>query len=134
MARKNKYKAKPFESTGTSSDTSANIYESMLTHPTFLSLTKNQRFLYLCCKAQYYGKRKPKKDYPEVVELQADTLFYFSRHDAIKYGITNGNSNAGFYKDLEALEEKGFIEKVINGRATKTKSIYRFSDRWWTKN
>ena len=132
MARKAKYKPKPFESTGSSKDTSANIYESMLTHPAFLALTKNQRLLYVCCKAQYYGKRKPGRDHPEIMELQAENLFYFSRHDAMKYGLTKGNSNAEFYKDMAALEQGGFIETVVSGRATKSKSVYRFSDRWWT--
>ena len=132
MPRKRKYRPKPFESTGKSNDTSANIYESMLTHPAFLGLTKNQRFLYLCMKAQYYGKRKPGKDHPEIPELQADEFFYFSRLDAVKYGITKGNGNTEFYKDVDALERAGFIETVVNGRATKKKSIYRFSDKWWT--
>ena len=132
MARKPKYKPKSFESTGSSKDTSANIYESMLTHPAFLALTKNQRFLYVCCKAQYYGKRKPGRDHPEVKDLQSDNHFYFSRYDAIKYGITKGKGNTEFYKDLKALEDRGFIDKVVSGKATKSKSIFRFSDRWWT--
>lgn len=62
MAKKGnrKYQKKDFESTGATSDTSANIYMSMLLAPAWRELTANQQRLYLYCKAQYYGeKRKP---------------------------------------------------------------------------
>lgn len=51
-------------------DTSANIYESMLTSDAFALLTTKQQILYVFCKAQYYGKRKPEKDFPEVEQMQ----------------------------------------------------------------
>lgn len=132
MARKKKYKPKAFESTGSARDTSANIYDSMLEHPAFKGLTKNQRLLYVCMKAQYYGHRKPGRDYPNEERLQSETLFYFSHDMAVKYGLcTKTASRTGLYKDIAALEAAGFIETVVSGKATKQKSIYKFSDKWW---
>ena len=132
-----KYKPKDFESTGKSNDTSANIYESMLESPAFKDMTKNQRLLYVYMKAQYYGKRKPSKDYPDEIELQDQKMFYFNRAIAIKYGIIKENSNnKEFYRDIHEIEKHGFIKTVANGKSTKTKSIYQFSDLWqvWKNN
>ena len=61
--RKQPYQKKEFESTGASSDTSANVYMSMLLSPAWKDLTANQQRLYLVCKAQYYAeKQKPNSD------------------------------------------------------------------------
>ena len=51
MATKKKFKPKAFESTGVSSDVSANIYNSMIFSNAWNDLTKNQRLLYLYCKS-----------------------------------------------------------------------------------
>ena len=56
MATKKKYKPKSFESTGTSSDVSANIYKSMIMSDAWNDLT-NQRLLYVYCKSCYYGQK-----------------------------------------------------------------------------
>ena len=67
--RRKRYMPRFFESTGITNDTSANIYESMLNSAAFQDLTKNQRLLYMYMKAQYYGKRKPGKDFPDEERL-----------------------------------------------------------------
>lgn len=80
--RRKKYVPKKWESKGEvymddsgsrKADTSANIYESMLTSKAFAFLTDRQKMLYVCCKAQYYGKRKPGRDYPDV-EHECDII------------------------------------------------------------
>lgn len=117
-------------------DTSANIYESMLTSPAFTDLTKNQRFLYVCMKKQYYGKRKPGRDFPDVERFQGDELFYFNRSLAVdKYKLYKDGGRSEFYADIKALERHGFIETVSSGKETKSRSIYRFSGDWktWSK-
>lgn len=130
MARKKIYKPKSFESTGKVNDTSANIYDSMLMSKSFLHLTKNQRLLYVYMKNQYYGKRKPCKDHPDIEILQGDDLFYFSMGMAEKYGLYKKGSQGQFYKDIRAIEEHGFIKTIVNGKVKKEKSIYCFSDEW----
>ena len=130
MARKKEYRPKAFESTGGGRDTSANIYESMLLSTAFMDLSKNQRLLYLYLKAQYYGKRKPGRDCPEIEQLQGDDLFYFPMSAAEKYGLYTRSNHTAFRNDMKVLESHGFIKTVSNGKATKKKSIYQFSGAW----
>ena len=64
MSKRGKpYLKKSFESSGASSDTSANIYCSMINSAAWLDLTASQKVLYVTCKAQYYAeKKKPIQD------------------------------------------------------------------------
>lgn len=111
-------------------DTSANIYESMLTSAAFTFLTDRQKMLYVCCKAQYYGKRKPERDYPDVEQLQGEDLFYLNWAAVQRYGLYKPSMHPNFYRDMKALCDIGFIEKVASGAGQRRKSIYRFSDGW----
>lgn len=117
------YEKKPFESTGSSSDTSANIYMSMLLSDAWRALTAQQQRLYLYCKAQYYAeKKKPDGDNLCFTMNQAKWAGLYSLYE---------KSNAkGFYRDMGALIEHGFIICVECGAATRTKSIYKFSSMW----
>ena len=130
MAKKKTYRPKSFESSGKSNDTSANLYESMLLSAAFMDLTPKQRLLYVYMKAQYYGKRKPGKDNPDIENLQGDDLFYFPRTLAEKYNLYTRSNNRQFYNDIKAIEEHGFIKTISSGKATKTKSIYKFVGAW----
>lgn len=131
MGRKKKYFPKPFESSGCSGDTSANIYDSMLTSAAFRDLSARQRMLYVYCKNQYYGKRKPRADYPDIEAVQGDECFYLN-HALITdvYGLYPKTNHRDFYKDMQKLVDNGFIEVVSNGHAAKKRSIYRFSEKW----
>ena len=145
MTRKRtNYKPKSFESLGekyidpngkTRTDTSANIFESMLTSNAFTELTFKQQVLYIYCKAQYYGKRKPSKDYPNVSDVQSPECFYFNWATAQRYKLYPAGSSKNFYSDMTRLIEHGLIEKIASGAAHRTKTIYRFSSEWqrWKK-
>ena len=124
MSRKKQtYQKKPFESTGGSSDTSANIYMSMLVSPAWQDLTANQQRLYLYCKAQYYAeKQKPNND-PLCFTMNQ------SKWSGL-YGLYDKNNAKGFYRDMEALILHGFISCIESGAVTRTKSIYRYSSMW----
>ena len=113
-------------------DTSANIYESMLTSDAFALLTTKQQILYVFCKAQYYGKRKPEKDFPEVEQMQGAELFYLNWAAVQQYRLYKPSMDKNFYQDMKALCDHGLIEKVASGKGRRQKSIYRFSDRWKT--
>lgn len=121
--RKHLYQKKPFESTGASNDTSANVYMSMLLSAAWRALTAQQQRLYLYCKAQLYAeKQKPNND-----------PFCFTMNQskwAELYGLYEKSNAKGFYRDMSALIEKGFITCVECGAITRTKSIYRFSSMW----
>lgn len=143
MARhKNHYKPKAFESKGEKyidingtlkADTSANIYESMLTSKAYIDLKTRQKMLYVICKAQYYGKRKPGKDFTDLEQLQRDDIFYLNLAAVVRYGIYTPNMRKEFYNDMKALQEHGFIKLIAKGGGNgKTKSIYQFSSDWNT--
>lgn len=117
------YQKKPFESTGISSDTSANIYMSMLISPAWMDLSAQQQRLYLYCKAQYYGEKGKPEGNPE----------YFTMNQSKwsdMYGLYKRNNASSFYRDLEALIEHGFIRCVAHGGASWGKSVYAFSASW----
>lgn len=128
--RKKPYAPKLFESSKGTKDPYAGIYETMLISPAFLNLTKNQRLLYVYMKAQYYGKRKPKNDFPDIEQFQRDDLFYFNMALAEKYGLYSRSNDRQFYADIKAIEQHGFIKTVSNGRSTKSRSIYQFISEW----
>lgn len=115
-------------------DTFARIYESMLWSEAFQSLTKNQRLLYVYCKAQIMGKRKPKQDYKEYELYQEEECFYFCLHDAINYKLYSYGGKGSFYKDMQALEKAGFIKKVSSGQKSKSKNVYKLVSDWQYKN
>ena len=122
MARKKQYVKKSFESTGKSSDVSANLYLSMLISPAWLALTTRQRQLYLYMKLQYYAVAD--KHHPNGDKSQ----FCFNWGLARNYKLyTNQKS---FRDDIAALIEKGFIKCIQSGYNTKEKSIYQYSDKW----
>lgn len=126
--RKQKYTPKSFESTGDTSDTSANMYISMMKSPAFMDLTTNQRLLYVYMKACYYGqKRKP---------VEGDrTAFTFNQCTWIKgneYGFCIYSNRNQFYRDRNALVSHGFIDVVESNRNQRESNVYRYSDRWQT--
>lgn len=121
--RKQPYQKKAFESTGASSDTSANIYMSMLLSPAWKDLTANQQRLYLYCKSQYYAeKQKP----------NGDPLCFTMNQSKWcgRYGLYEKSNAKGFYRDMAGLIKNGFVTCVESGAPTRTKSIYRFSSIW----
>ena len=121
--RKTPYQKKLFESTGVSSDTSANLYMSMLLSDAWRSLTAQQQRLYLYCKAQYYAeKQKPNGNPLRFTMNQAKWCGL--------YGLYEKSNAKGFYRDIAALIQTGFITCAECGAATRTKSIYRFSSMW----
>lgn len=141
--RKKTYEPKAFESRNQGSsfinqrgkvqcDTSANIYESMLQSTAFKSLNNKQQILYVYCKSQYYGKRKPKKDYEKQGLYQDDSCFYMNWGRALEYGLYTSTMNSNFRKDMKALETWGFIKKLKSGKDHKEKNVWQFDDRWTT--
>lgn len=131
--KKNTYKPHSFESAGGKNgknDTFSALYSSMVHHPAYQSLKPRQMKLYDYCKERLYGFKKPKMDFPNIPELQGDTLFYFSLSDAVETGLYKSSMRREFYNDMQILEEHGLIRKVVSGKTAKKKNIYEFSDRW----
>ena len=133
MSRRKPYVPKSFESVKGSGDTSANIYKTMQNHAAWKCLSPTQKVLYLACKAERYGKKKHDLDSFGQQYRTDPTVFTFNR-SKWKKGIEGSydlysNQNQ-FYKDMDSLIKHGFIDCVICGKSTRTKSLYRFSSRW----
>ena len=126
--RRKRYEKKRFESTGSPSDTSANIYISMLMSDAWRELSSKQHELYLYCKAQYYGEKS--KNLP--AEFRDNPLAFTMNQSKWNglYGLYSLNNKKYFYQDMDALIERGFIRCLECGSTTRTKSIYEFSDKW----
>ena len=123
-SKKNRpYQKKSFESSGVSSDTSANIYVSMLLSPAWIDLSAQQQRLYLYCKAQYYAEKTKPMGNPEYFTMNQSKW-------AELYQIYKRSNAASFYRDMEALIEHGFIRCVECGSTTRTKTIYAYSSLW----
>ncbi len=120
MSKRKQYIPKTWESID-GNRLSANIYVSMMQSNAWMQLSKNARLLYIYMKAQYYGQ----KNLPE----RPSTDFVFN------WALVNKTyklySNKGqFENDRNMLIQYGFIEIVENGKNTRTKNIYRYSDKW----
>ena len=125
MAKRGKmrYEKKAFESTGSSSDTSANVYESMMLSDGWLALTAAQKVLYLACKSQYYSEKNHPNSNP--------TQFHMNRAKWLtKYKLYKVGNEKGFYRDMEALIASGFVSCFECGAATRTRSVYQLSEKW----
>ena len=127
--KKKLYIKKPFESDGSGSDVSANLYKSMLMSPAWCSLTPKQQQLYTYCKLQYYAERqKPKTiKHPDGDER----LFTMNRAKYVKlYGLYSDGNRAAFYRDMGELKAKGFIVCEESGKSARDKSVFKFSSEW----
>ena len=134
MAAKKKFKPKAFESTGISSDVSANIYNSMIFSKAWNDLSKNQRLLYLYCKSCYYGQKTlyKKSLFKDMgMNIPNDVRPFFSLTEGTMKNdwklYTNVNS---FYSDRDALISHGFIRVVADGHTMRKANIYQFSSKW----
>lgn len=98
----------------------AAIYASMIGGEAWEALTNNARILYFYMKLQLFGGNK--NGLPE-------GQFYFNRSTYTKtYDLYTNQTQ--FYTDKDLLIRYGFIDEIENGRTTRTKNIYSFSDRW----
>lgn len=137
--RRQPYKKKAFESTGSNSDTSSNIFESMLLSSAFQSLKPSAKVLYVYCKAQYYAQKdREKAELLQMLQaadpdIKIDPKLLFSMNQTkwrSKYGIYNKGNERGFYRDRDELIAKGFIICLQSGKRARHKSVYTFSDHW----
>lgn len=120
MGRKRTFEKKPFESNCSKSDTSANIYMSMMLSDAYKLLTPSQKSLYTCCKAQYYREGGGKTDRFTMNQSKWQGL----------YGLYKKGNEKGFYRDMDRLIELGFIACVSCGASSRRKTVYRYSSMW----
>ena len=120
MGKRKRFVPKDIESAKGVGDTSANIYRSMLLHPACKDLT-----------SEFYGKNRHDLDgFPAYVR-ENPAYFTFNKAKWHKDGLYGLYSNSRqFYKDMAALIEHGLVDCVQSGYSTRTKSLYKLSNRW----
>lgn len=145
--KQTRYVPQPYESersvspkrknNGKKEDRSANIYYSMLMSNAWRKLTGNQKELYLFCKLQQFGESTNFEDHATQLEKDGNEKPNISDRFTMNkskwcdlYKLYSEQNAKRFYKDINALIENGFIDKIQSGYNTKTKNIYKFSDRW----
>lgn len=114
-------------------DTFAQIYESVLRGGAFQSLAPRVQMLYVYTRMQEVGKRKPNrelKNTPVEELVKSEDCFFFPLNVAAQYTNRYNSKPSSLYKDMRTLEKYGFIDIVVSGKNTRTKSVYRYSDRW----
>ncbi|HIW39664.1 MAG TPA: hypothetical protein IAA36_01680 [Candidatus Eubacterium pullicola] len=126
MSKKKKgtYIPFPFETTKSGRpkkpEAFSSIYYSMLISPAFTSLTASQKTLYMYCKVQYYGEEPVGKP----------TFSMNKGKWCKKYKLYSEGNAQGFYRDMEALINHGFIDCIYQGALYHRKNRYMFSNRW----
>lgn len=132
MSKNNKkYEPKSFESDGSSSDTSANIYMSMLMSYAWQQLSKNAQVLYVYCKAQYYAeKKKPKTEHRQLTEQEQRQCFTMNKSKWQKLYKIYKSDNGQFNKDMKQLIDYGFVELLESGKNVRKKNTYMLSNKW----
>ena len=118
MAKKKRPTHESFEST-TEHGKFAKITDSMTNSAAWYSLEPSQMGLYLLFKKKY-TKSKSGDD------NRNNISFPYSEYSKIK---TYSNQRT-FWRDLDVLIDRGFIEVVLPGKATRTATLYGFSDEW----
>lgn len=119
---------------GLADDTYARITESLLISDAFKDLKPHVQMLYIFMREQEYGKRKPNRDYKECDsfydKIKSEQCIYFPWHTAKTYCNRYTQNSNRLYQDINILIEHGFIEIILNGRSTRSNSIYKLSDKW----
>ena len=115
-------------------DTFIAICNLMLESAVYKSLTPRQQMLYIYCRNE---ERHPKRYKPDKNDL---TQFYFNEaiwSDKIDpttgrqgYCLYSTNHAMHFYRDMDALIEKGFIRCIYRGSKNRQRNIYQYSDKW----
>ncbi len=115
---------KPWQRRANSSRHFQCLYDDLLDSPAFHDLTAREKVLLIFCRRESHGRAMAEGEHDE-------RLFYMNKslrttiHELYKPSDTRQ-----FEHDMAALIAHGFVDLVKSGYETRTKSLYRLSDRW----
>lgn len=116
-------------------DTFARVSLSTMISPAFRDLTGMQVRLFLIAKIQEFasGKARPMVDFPN--QGFTERYIYLNYGIVKSYGFYKGDSK-GFYRDVKALVDHGFLEVVSEQHYKGERKIYKLSGKWadWNEN
>ena len=114
-------------------DTFARVQSKILESEAFKSLTPRQQVLYFYCKNEEYHPKRYKPDKEDLTKFYFNELIWSDKTDPTTgrqgYGLYNANKYQ-FYRDMDALIEKGLIRCIACGANNKERNIYQYSDKW----
>lgn len=131
--KKKKYVPHNFESLKGEGDTSSNLFMSMSMSLAWKKATPRAQMLYINMKHMQFGNTKHDKDKFDAAYRNDNRYFTFSEKKWLKgyeKGFEMYSDKRAFYKDVEILIGLGFIDCIEVGCNTRTKNLYRFSERW----
>ena len=105
-------------------DTFARLFESRTLSAAWIDLSASAKVLFMTCQQQVYAQR-PKPNPANYQQFYMNQSLWMR-----KYHLYTGANKRGFYRDMTALIEHGFIVCIKNGASTRTKSVYEFSEAW----
>lgn len=127
-------------------DFTTQIMYTMLISPPFKDLTARQRMLYVYAKSQFFAAvSRPSIDFRDeegkpleiFQKYQGKECFYLN-HKLMSevFGLYPETNHRDLYFDIEALVQRGFIERVTGygrNKITETnhmRNIYKYSEKW----
>lgn len=127
-------------------ETTTQIMYSMLISPAFKDLTTRQRMLYIYAKSQFFGAvSRPSDDFKgedgkpleKFRRYEGKECFYLN-HKLMSevFELYPKTNHRDLYFDIEALVQRGFIERVTGVERKQTtetnhmRNIYKYSERW----
>lgn len=104
------------------------VFESLLMSDAYLSLNSGERELLTVCLAQErFGRADEKRGFSE--KYRNDRRYFtMNKQKREMYHLSSNATTAS--KQMEALITHGFVDCVVNGQNTRSKSLYRLSSRW----
>lgn len=115
-------------------DTFVRFSVSLHLSEAFQSLKNRQKMLLISMMQQKTGYRKPSQeiaeDSPYYDKVKGEYCFFFPYRTAIEFCPEYTNNHSRLYSDIKVLIDRGFIEVVYSGKTSKTKSVYRYSEKW----
>lgn len=116
-------------------DTFARVSLSTVLSPAYRDLTGKQAQLLVIAKGREFasGKARPMVDFPN--QGFTEKHIYLNYGLMAMYGVYKGDSK-GFYRDVKALVDHGFLEVVSEQHYKGERKIYKLSGKWadWNEN
>jgi hypothetical protein len=123
---KNSFKPRTWE-TKEGKKLSSVLYASMLESPAYMDLSDKATRVYTYMKLQFFGVKQDDKPSGN------DNQFVFNKAMYTQTYKLCSNWEQ-FALVSHELVKNGFIEEVENGHTTRTKNVYRYSNKWQTWN
>lgn len=111
------------------------ITKKMLLSQAWRKMTANQQRLYVLGRFCCFNADHPRKDFPDLLMMQKNDVFYLSFQEAVKMGFYTKSNKKRFYKDMHQIENLGFWKKITlaprySGGELFPRAVYKMTTDW----